>query len=73
MVFDRITINPEVCFGKPCIRNLRFPVSQIVDLAASGNTFGQILDDFPYLEEEDIQEALFFASTLVKATEIKVA
>ncbi|MDI6792747.1 MAG: DUF433 domain-containing protein [bacterium] len=63
MVFDRITINPAVCFGKPCIRGLRFPVFQIVDLAAAGNTFDQILDDFSYLEEEDIRQALLFAAT----------
>ena len=73
MVFNHITINPAVCSGKPCIRGLRFPISQIVDLVAAGNTFEQILDDFPYLEEEDIRQALLFAATLIKATEIKVA
>ena len=71
MNLDRITINPEICFGKPTIRGSRFPISQIVDLVAAGNTFEQILNDFPYLEEEDIRQALAYASALVKSTEIK--
>ena len=73
MNFDRITINPEVCSGKPTIRGLRFPVSQIIDLVAAGNTFEQILNDFPYLEMEDIRQALAYASALAKGTEIRAA
>ena len=72
MIFNRITINPQVCFGKPCIRGMRFTVAQIVDLVAAGNSKKQILSDFPYLEEEDIRQALDYAEALVKATEIHI-
>ncbi len=62
--FDRISIDPTVCGGKPCIRGMRFPVYQIVDLVAGGNSFSSILSDYPFLEEEDIQQALAYASML---------
>lgn len=65
-MFDRITIDPNRCSGKPCIRDLRFPVYQIIDLVAAGNSFQQIMDDFPYIEEEDIRQALTYASQLTK-------
>jgi len=63
---DRITIDPAVCSGKPCIRGLRFPVHQIVELVAAGNSFADILDDFPALEEEDIRQALRYAARLAR-------
>ena len=72
MVFDRITIDPKVCFGKPCIRGTRFTVEQIVDLVAEGNNIQQILSDFPHLEEEDIHQVLSYAAALVKGTEINI-
>ena len=58
----RITIDPEKMFGKPCIRGLRFTVSNVLDYLASGMTEDQILTDFPYLEPEDIKAALRFAA-----------
>ena len=58
MTFQRITVDPEVCGGKPCIRGLRFPVSRLLGLLASGETPETILKSYPYLEAEDIQEAL---------------
>ena len=72
MVFDRITIDSQICFGKPCVRGIRFTISQIVDLVAAGNSIEQIISDFPYLEEEDIYQALGYAAALVKRTEIQV-
>lgn len=60
--FHRITINPEVCFGKPCIRGMRFPVSTLLGYLASGATITSLLEDFPFLEVNDIYEALAFAS-----------
>lgn len=66
MNFDRITLNAKVCGGKPCIRQLRFPVYQILDLVAAGNSFEQILVDYPYLEAEDIRQALAYASYLTR-------
>lgn len=61
-MFDRITIDPNRCAGKPCIRDLRFPVYQVIDLVAAGHSFQQIIDDFPYLEEEDLRQALAYAT-----------
>ena len=57
---DRITLEPTICSGKPCIRATRFPVHQIVELAAAGNSFEKILDDFPVLDAEDIRQALAY-------------
>lgn len=64
MRFSRITINPLVCTGKPCIRELRFPVSRLLGLLASGEKSEAILKAYPYLEPEDILEALQFAAAL---------
>jgi len=58
MTLDRITVNPEVCNGKPCMRGLRFPVSRLLGLLASSERPETILKDYPYLEEEDINQAL---------------
>lgn len=64
MKFNRITIDPEICSGKPCIRGLRFPVSRILGLLASGETKESILKAYPYLEPKDIDEALNYAACL---------
>lgn len=54
-LFDRITINPELCHGKPCIRGLRYPVETLLELLSSGMTGAEILADYEDLELEDIQ------------------
>jgi uncharacterized protein (DUF433 family) len=54
MTFERITIDPAVCTGKPCIRGLRFPVARLLGLLAAGETRDAILANYPYLEREDI-------------------
>ena len=64
MFLERITVNPGVCGGKPCIRSLRFPVSRLLGLLAAGETVESILGSYPYLEREDIQEALHFAALM---------
>ena len=64
MRFERITVDPNVCTGKPCIRNLRFPVSRLLGLLAAGETRESILSAYPYLEPEDIAEALRYAAGL---------
>ncbi len=66
MSFERITIDPRVCSGKPCIRGMRFPVHQLVELVAAGSTFRQITEDYPYLEAEDIKQALEYAAWLTR-------
>ena len=58
---NRITINPELCFGKPCIRGMRWPVGVILDLLGSGMSFSEIIEDHPELEKEDILAALQYA------------
>ena len=64
MKFERITVDPNVCTGKPCIRGLRFPVSRLLGLLASGETKEMILKAYPYLEPKDIEEALRYAAYL---------
>jgi uncharacterized protein (DUF433 family) len=60
--FQRITIDPEKCLGKPCIRGLRIPVASILSYLSAGMTIDEILAEFPELEREDIYEALAFAA-----------
>jgi uncharacterized protein (DUF433 family) len=60
--FQRITLDPEKCFGKPCIRGLRMPVASVLSYLSSGMTIDEILNEWPELEREDIYEALGYAS-----------
>lgn len=60
--FPRITVDPAVMTGQPCIRGLRMPVATVVKLVASGLTPPQILQEYPFLESEDIHQALSFAA-----------
>jgi uncharacterized protein (DUF433 family) len=59
---ERITVNGEVCGGRPCIRGLRVRVKDVLDLLAAGATREEILVDYPYLEAEDITAVLEFAA-----------
>ncbi|MBW3540579.1 MAG: DUF433 domain-containing protein [Planctomycetes bacterium] len=59
---SRITFDPHVMGGKPCIRSMRVTVGTIVGLVASGHGFREILRAYPYLEDEDIREALAYAA-----------
>lgn len=67
---ERITINPEVMHGKPSIRNMRFTVSQMLELIAGGMSFEEILEDYPYLEKEDILACLYFAVRLTDSKQL---
>ncbi len=58
----RITVSPEQCGGRPCIRGLRVRVRDVLDLLAAGASRQEILDDYPYLADEDITAALEFAA-----------
>ncbi len=71
--FNRITLDPEKCFGKPCIRGLRMPVDSILGYLASGMTTDDILNQWPELEKEDILQALEYAAwvTSEKVLEIE--
>lgn len=59
---NRITIDPERCGGRPCIRGMRIRVIDVLDLLANGLTSSQVLDELPDLEPEDIQACLQYAS-----------
>ena len=61
---QRITIDPDICHGKPCIRGLRYPVTTILELLAAGMTIQEILDDYLDLERDDILACLQFAARL---------
>ena len=68
--FARITFDPEVMGGKPCIRGLRVTVGTLVGLVAAGRTDAEILAAYPYLEAEDIREALAYAAWRVEERDL---
>jgi uncharacterized protein (DUF433 family) len=69
----RITRDPEVMGGKPCIRGLRVTVGTVVGLLASGHSTADILKAYPYLEEEDIPEALAYSAWRVEEVELPLS
>jgi uncharacterized protein (DUF433 family) len=71
--FTRITLNPDVMGGKPCIRSMRVTVGTIVGLVSAGHSTEKILDLYPYLEADDIREALAFAAWRVEEIEVSLA
>jgi uncharacterized protein (DUF433 family) len=73
MTFNRITIDPAVCGGKPCIRGLRFPVARLLGLLAAGESREAILAAYRYLEPGDIDEALRYAAFLAEDETVALA
>jgi uncharacterized protein (DUF433 family) len=73
MPLTRITIDPAICTGKPCIRGLRFPVTRLLGLLAAGETREAILKAYPYLEPGDIDEALRYAAFLAEDETVAMA
>jgi uncharacterized protein (DUF433 family) len=71
--FDRITLNPAVMGGKPCIRGLRVTVGMIVGQIGAGHTIDELLADYPYLEREDILQALRYAAWRMREQEVLLA
>lgn len=67
---DRITRNPEVMGGKPCLRGTRVTVGMIVGLVAAGHSNAEIRSAYPYIEEEDIRQALAYAAWRVEEIEL---
>lgn len=67
-LLNRITINPNICHGKPTIRGLRYPVENMLELLASGMTIDELLTDYPDLEREDFLACLEFAA---RVTQVK--
>ena len=62
-LLSRITINPEVCHGKPVIRGLRYPVENMLELLSSGMSIDEILEDYPDLERDDLLAVLAYAES----------
>ena len=69
----RITFNPQVMGGKPCMRGMRVTVGTMVGLVASGKTVDEVLADYPYLEPEDILEARSYAAWRAEEREVPIA
>ncbi len=66
-LLNRITLNPKVCKGKPTIRDMRFTVAQMLELLAGGMTTNEILEDYPYIEKEDVWACLSYAARIANA------
>lgn len=71
-LLDRISIDPRVCFGKPCIRGTRIWVSLILDCLASGMTEAEVLEQYPHLVHEDILAAIAYGSEAARERIIPV-
>ena len=65
-LLSRITIDSDICHGKPAIRHLRYPVESLLEYLAAGDTFEDLLAEFPDLEREDLQTCLEFAAQSLK-------
>ncbi|RJP77092.1 MAG: DUF433 domain-containing protein [Candidatus Zixiibacteriota bacterium] len=61
-LLNRISVDPNICFGKPCIRGTRIWVSLVLDFLADGMTFQEVLDEYPQLTEEDIRAAIAYGA-----------
>lgn len=70
MAFERITSDPQKMGGVPCIRGLRVPVATVVGMVADGMSTEEILEGYPYLEEQDIAQALQYAAEAVREREL---
>jgi uncharacterized protein (DUF433 family) len=68
---DRITIDPSICHGKPCIRGLRYPVETVLQWLASGMSIEDILRDYSDLEREDILAVLAYAARLAEIKRVE--
>jgi uncharacterized protein (DUF433 family) len=69
-LLKRITMNPEICFGKPTIRNMRYPVEIILVLLSGEMTWDEILEDYPDLEKDDLRACILFASKMISIKSI---
>lgn len=70
-LLDRITVNPDICHGKPVIRGLRYPVETMLELLSSGMTIDEILADYEDLEREDLLAVLEYATRLSQVKRIE--
>ena len=73
MNLDRITYTPEIMGGKACIRGLRVTVGMVVGQIGAGRSIEQVLADFPYLDREDVLQAIRYAARLTEARDLMIA
>ena len=71
-LLERISVDPNVCFGKPCIRGTRIWVSLILDLLAGGMTVKEILEEYPQLTEEDIRAAIAYGAEMSRERYVEI-
>jgi uncharacterized protein (DUF433 family) len=69
-ILSRITIDPQICHGKPAIRGMRYPVEFLLELLAAGSGLDDILNDYPDLEREDLRACLYYAAKLTQVGSI---
>jgi uncharacterized protein (DUF433 family) len=72
-LLSRITIDPAICHGKPAIRHLRYPVESLLEYLAAGDTFEDLLREFPDLERDDLRACLEFAAQSLKHKSLHLA
>ncbi len=70
-LLSRITIDPAMCHGKPCIRGLRYPVENLLELLSSGMSFDEILADYEDLERDDLRAVLMYAARLARTRRVQ--
>ena len=71
-LLSRITIDPNICHGKPCVRGLRYPVETLLELLSSGMSFDEMLADYSDLERDDLRAVLAFAAKLSQTMRFEV-
>ncbi|MEW6419788.1 MAG: DUF433 domain-containing protein [Nitrospirota bacterium] len=71
-LLNRISVDPNICFGKPCIRGTRIWVSLILDFLASGMTIKEIIEEYPQLTEEDIRAAIAYGAEMSRERYVEV-
>lgn len=72
-LLSRITVDPAICHGKPCIRGLRYPVAMLLELLSGGMNSVQIINDYPDIEPDDLRAIYAFAARLTKVQSVEQA
>jgi len=71
-LLDRISVNPNICFGKPCIKGTRIWVSLILDMLAAGNSVEEILTSYPHLKEDDIRACMAYGAAMSRENFVEI-
>ncbi|MBL7798138.1 MAG: DUF433 domain-containing protein [Saprospiraceae bacterium] len=71
-LLDRISVNPNICFGKPCIKGTRIWVSLILDMLAAGNSVEEILTSYPHLKEDDIRACIAYGAAMSRENFVEI-